>query len=86
MITGLMRPPAVSSRVLRWLLITGPLVFILVGFASNWLDMGFLADAEGWARYSLLIIKAGLTLSIAIALGLLLASPAASASGRETGP
>jgi multisubunit Na+/H+ antiporter MnhB subunit len=86
MIAGLMRPPAVSSWALRWLLITGPLVFILVGFASNWLDMGFLADSEGWARYSLLIIKAGLTLSIAIALGLLLASPAASTSGRDIGP
>lgn len=78
MIAGLTRPPAVRSRVLRWLLITGPLVFILVGFASNWLDMGFLADPEGWARYSLLVVKAGLTLSIAIALGLLLVSPAAS--------
>ena len=78
MIAGLTRPPAVRSRVLRWLLITGPLVFILVGFASNWLDMGFLAEPDSWARYSLLLIKAGLTLSIAIALGLLLVSPAAS--------
>lgn len=84
MIAGLTRPPAVSSRALRWLLITGPLVFILVGFASNWLDMGFLADPEGWARYSPLVIKAGLTLSIAIALGLLLVSPAASDAGSDT--
>lgn len=82
MIVGLTRPPAASSRALRWLLITGPLVFILVGFASNWLDMGFLAAPEGWARYSLLTIKVSLTLSIAIALGLLLASPTASASER----
>ena len=84
MIAGLTRPPAVRGRVLRWLLITGPLVFILVGFASNWLDMGFLADPEGWARYSLLVVKAGLTLSIAIALGLLLVSPAASDAGSDT--
>lgn len=83
MIAGLTRPPPVSSRVLRWLLIIGPLVFILVGFASNWLDMGILAGPEGWARYSPLIIKAALTLSIAIALALLLASPVANDAGRE---
>lgn len=85
MITGLTRPPAVGSRTLRWLLITGPLVFILVGFASNWVDLGFLADPEGWSRQSLLLIKAGLTLSIALALGLLLASPALSETGGRSG-
>jgi multisubunit Na+/H+ antiporter MnhB subunit len=75
LVAGLRRPPPVTSRTPRLLLILGPLVFIAIGTAGVWLTGDFLAYPEDWAKPLILMIEAGLTLSVAVVLGLLVAGP-----------
>ena len=75
LVAGLRRPPLVTSRTARLLLILGPLVFIAIGTAGVWLTGDFLAYPEYWAKPLILMIEAGLTLSVAVVLGLLVAGP-----------
>jgi multisubunit Na+/H+ antiporter MnhB subunit len=72
---GLVEPPAVSSRRLRFALVGGPLVFIAVGLAGFGLAGHFLAYPEAWAKPLIIAIEIALTLSIAATLGLLVAGP-----------
>jgi multisubunit Na+/H+ antiporter MnhB subunit len=75
LVAGLRRPPLVTSRTPRLLLILGPLVFIAIGTAGIWLAGDFLAYPVGWAKPLILTIEAALTLSVAVVLGLLVAGP-----------
>lgn len=75
LVAGLRRSPLVTSRGLRLLLILGPLLFVAIGIAGIWLAGAFLAYPEGQAKPLILTIEAGLTLSVALVLGLLLAGP-----------
>ena len=87
LVAGLRRPPLVTSRALRLSLILGPALFIAIGIAGIWLAGAFLAYPEGLAKPLILAIEAGLTLSVALVLGLLLAGPpeADQGSGRHSG-
>jgi multisubunit Na+/H+ antiporter MnhB subunit len=75
LVAGLREPPRVTGRLVRWLLILGPLVFIGIGVAGIPLAAAFLAFPEGHAKPLILAIEAALTLSVALVLGLLLAGP-----------
>lgn len=66
-------PPPVTSQAARWLLVVGPALFIAVGVAGFVLADGFLAYPVAWAKPLILAIEAALTLSIAAALGLMVA-------------
>lgn len=86
MIAGLARPPAVSRRRLRLVLVIGPALFLAVGIAGIWLAGAFLAYPVAYAKPLILVIEAALTLSIAAALGLLLAGPPEAPSAAERQP
>ncbi|MFZ0788560.1 MAG: MnhB domain-containing protein, partial [Chromatiaceae bacterium] len=75
LVAGLRRPPSVTSRPLRLVLVFGPLLFIGIGVAGIWLADAFLAYPEGYAKPLILAIEAALTLSVAAVLGLLIAGP-----------
>ncbi len=81
MMAGLRNPPATGRRWLRLVLIAGPAVFVVIGFAGFALAGGFLAYPTGHAKALILAIEAPLTLSIAAMLGLLAAGPPAGAPG-----
>ena len=68
---GLIQPPPVSSRALRWALVLGTLVFLAVGLAGIPLAGAFLAYPEAWAKPLILLIEAASMLSIGVTLGLL---------------
>lgn len=86
LVAGLRRPPRVSSRGLRLLLILGPSLFMAIGLAGIWLAGAFLAYPEAQAKPLILVIETGLTLSVALTLGLLLAGPPAAEPGAGRGP
>jgi len=75
LIAGLRRPPTVTSRAMRWLVVVGSLLFVGIGAAGTWLAGAFLAYPDGLAKPLILAIEAALTLSVAVILGLLLAGP-----------
>ena len=75
MIAGLRRPPPVNSRGMRWLVAIGSLVFVGIGTAGIWMAKSFLAYPDGLAKPLILVIEAGLTVSVAVILGLMLAGP-----------
>jgi multisubunit Na+/H+ antiporter MnhB subunit len=77
LIAGLRRPPTVTNRAMRWLVVVGSLIFVGIGAAGIWLAGAFLAYPDGLAKPLILAIEAALTLSVAVILGLLLAGPPA---------
>jgi multisubunit Na+/H+ antiporter MnhB subunit len=77
LVAGLRRPPRVSGRRLRLLLVVGPVAFIAIGIAGIWLAGSFLSYPEDQAKPFILAIEAALTLSVAAVLGMLLAGPPA---------
>lgn len=77
LLAGLVEAPPVNQRGLRWLLIAGSAIFLLIGLAGISLADAFLAYPTGYAKPFILIIELVLTLSIAVALGLLIAGPPA---------
>ena len=72
---GLAEAPPVSRRWLRWLLVAGSAVFLVIGLAGIGFADAFLAYPAGYAKPLILTIELVLTLSIAVALGLLIAGP-----------
>lgn len=81
MVAGLMRPPTVTQRLLRVLVVIGPLVFFAIGLAGIWLADAFLAYPVGFEKPLILLIEAVLMVSVAAVLGLILAGlPAATAN------
>jgi multisubunit Na+/H+ antiporter MnhB subunit len=77
MIAGLVDAPSTSRPWLRFALIGGPALFLGIGIAGFATAGAFLAYPQGYAKPLILLIEAALTLSIAVALGLLaLGAPA----------
>ena len=72
---GLVTPPPIAARWLRWAIAIGPAVFIFIGLAGVLLEGAFLAYPPGWAKPLILVIEFILTGSIAVALALLLIGP-----------
>jgi multisubunit Na+/H+ antiporter MnhB subunit len=72
---GLARPPSISSMPLRLLLIVGPALFIVAGFAGWLFADAFLAYPPTVTKPVILAIEAALTASIAAALAMLIAGP-----------
>jgi len=81
LVAGLAAAPRVDGRRLRLVLVVGPALFFAIGLAGIWWADAFLGYPADWAKPLILVIEAALTLSIAAALGLLLAGPPASESG-----
>jgi len=77
MVVGLREPPPVSDRLMRFLLVLGPLSFIGIGAVGIPLAGAFLAYPEAYAKPLILAIEVGLTISVTAVLGLLLAGPPA---------
>jgi multisubunit Na+/H+ antiporter MnhB subunit len=70
---GLVRPPGTGSLGLRLLVVAGPALFMLVGLAGFIVADGFMAYPEAWTKPVILLVEAALTLSIAVALCLVVA-------------
>jgi multisubunit Na+/H+ antiporter MnhB subunit len=81
-IAGLAVFPRASSPLLRWAVVAGPVVFLLIGFAGFLSPGLFLAYPEGYAKPLIVVMELALTLSIAVILGLLVAGPPASREAR----
>jgi len=79
LLAGLRAPPRVTDRRLRALLAAGPVLFLALGGVGMVAADGFLAWPEGFAKPLILGVEAALTVSIAVALGLLVAGPPAQA-------
>lgn len=88
LIAGLSRPVAAAQRLPRLLTVAGPAVFFAIGLAGFWLAGDFLAYPSGFEKPLILIIEAVLMLSVAAALGLILAGlpSAPPAFGLERAP
>lgn len=72
-LAGLVRPPRIVSLRLRLLVVAGPALFMLVGLAGFVVADGFMAYPPAWTKPLILLVEAALTLSIAVALCLLVA-------------
>jgi multisubunit Na+/H+ antiporter MnhB subunit len=72
---GLVTPPPIAARWLRWAIAIGPVVFIAIGLAGAVIEGAFLAYPPGWAKPLILVIEFVLTASIAVALALLVIGP-----------
>jgi multisubunit Na+/H+ antiporter MnhB subunit len=79
MMAGLRDPPETRLRQLRGLVVFGPVVFLVSGFAGFWFADGFLSYPPGLAKPIIVIVEAALALSIAIIVAMLAAGPAARA-------
>jgi multisubunit Na+/H+ antiporter MnhB subunit len=75
MIAGLQRVPSLSQPWLRPLLLVGPAIFLAIGLAGLVFANAFLAYPPGYAKAMIVAVEVALTLSIAVALGLLSAGP-----------
>jgi len=73
LVAGLSLPVAAAQRLPRLLTVVGPAVFFAIGLAGFWLAGDFLAYPSGFEKPLILIIEAVLMLSVATALGLILA-------------
>jgi multisubunit Na+/H+ antiporter MnhB subunit len=69
---GLADVAPISRRWLRWLLIAGPAVFLVVGLAGLWLGDAFLAYPARYAKPIIVAIEIPMTLTIAATLVLLI--------------
>ncbi|HSI41637.1 MAG TPA: MnhB domain-containing protein [Xanthobacteraceae bacterium] len=76
LMAGLREPPETRNRLLRGALMLGPAAFLAAGFAGIWLAGAFLAFPPGAAKPIIVLLEIPLTLSIALALALLVAGPA----------
>jgi multisubunit Na+/H+ antiporter MnhB subunit len=72
---GLVDTPPVSRRWLRLVLVAGPAVFLVIGFAGFAMAGAFLAYPAPYAKLLIVAIEIPVTLSIAATLALLVAGP-----------
>ncbi|MHC2323105.1 MnhB domain-containing protein [Bradyrhizobium diazoefficiens] len=70
---GLADTPLVSDRSVRFILVAGPGLFLLVGLAGLLFGAAFLSYPPALAKPLILGIEVAMTLTIAATLGLLLA-------------
>jgi len=76
LLAGLTDAPPISRRMVRVLLVVGPLVFIATGIAGVFTAGAFLAYPEGWSKPLILVIEFALMPSLALTLALIMAGPA----------
>jgi multisubunit Na+/H+ antiporter MnhB subunit len=74
-VAGLVRPPSITDRRLRLVIVAGPLAFILAGLLGWVLGEGFLGWPADFAKPLIKLVEAAMTVSVAAALALLLAGP-----------
>ncbi|XXF76961.1 DUF4040 domain-containing protein [Myxococcaceae bacterium GXIMD 01537] len=67
-LTARMHPPSLSSWTARWVLLTGPLLFLGVAAAPLLAGRRLLEYPPGWAGPLILVVECALTLSIAMVL------------------
>jgi multisubunit Na+/H+ antiporter MnhB subunit len=82
MMAGLADTPPVARRWLRFILIAGPAVFLIVGLGGLLLGDAFLAYPQAYAKPLILTIEFAMTLTVAVTLGLLVAGPPEREPGR----
>jgi multisubunit Na+/H+ antiporter MnhB subunit len=70
---GLTDTPPVSSRRLRFVLVAGPAVFLVIGIGGLCFGSAFLAYPVAYAKPLILGIEIAMVLTIAATLALLLA-------------
>lgn len=70
-------PPPVTDRLTRVGIVVGPLLFLLIGLAGVVAADAFLDYPDGFTKPLILLIEAAKTLSVAVALALLVAGPPA---------
>lgn len=75
MMAGVMRAPSISNVWLRWLLVAGPALFLVVGLTGFFIAAGFLAYPPAYAKALIVAVEIALAVSIAATLGLLAAGP-----------
>lgn len=75
MMAGVMRTPPINSAPLRWMLVAGPALFLIVGLAGFFIAAGFLAYPPAYAKALIVVVEFALVISIAATLGLLAAGP-----------
>jgi len=73
MLAGVTHAPPTAALRVRALLVMGSTVFLVVGVVGMFTAGAFLAYPEGWAKVFILAIEVPVTLSIAVALGMLMA-------------
>ncbi|HTQ00047.1 MAG TPA: hydrogenase subunit MbhD domain-containing protein [Casimicrobiaceae bacterium] len=73
MMAGLTDAPPVSRRLLRLLLVSGPLVFVAIGAYGAFAAGAFLGYPEGLAKPLIIVIEIALMPSLALTLALMLA-------------
>ena len=81
-VAGLGDLPRTDRAGLRALLLAGPVLFTAIGFLGFALADGFLTFPPGFAKPPILLIEAGLTLSIAVTLAYLVAGRPEKSEGR----
>jgi multisubunit Na+/H+ antiporter MnhB subunit len=69
---GLTDTPPVGRRWLRFILVAGPGLFLVVGLGGLWFGAAFLAYPPAQAKPLILGIEVAMILTIAATLGLLL--------------
>lgn len=74
-LTRLGEPPPVNDRLTRVGIVIGPLLFLLIGLAGVVVADAFLGYPEAFAKPLILLIEGAKTLSVAVALALLVAGP-----------
>jgi multisubunit Na+/H+ antiporter MnhB subunit len=82
MIAGLRPAPRIDDTGLRYAMVGGPVLFLIVGFLGFAFADGFLSYPDGWAKPLIVGIEAALTLSVGATLALLVAGP----SGKLSAP
>ncbi len=75
MTAGLVDAPGIGQRRLRLVLIAGPAAFLAIGISGFAMAGAFLAYPPDYAKSIIIAIEVPATLSIAAALGLLVAGP-----------
>lgn len=75
MLAGLSDAPPLSGRALRLCLAAGPVAFLAVGLSGLAFGDAFLAYPVAIAKPIILVVEAGMILSITLTLGLLMAGP-----------
>lgn len=81
MLAGLREAPASNALWMRIGLVSGPMVFLAVGFIGLLAAGAFLAYPVDYAKPLILLIEVPMLLTIALALGLLVAGPPGPAGG-----
>ncbi|HSM21871.1 MAG TPA: hypothetical protein VK876_06660, partial [Rubrivivax sp.] len=81
MLAGLREAPASDALWMRIGLVSGPMVFLAVGFIVLLAAGAFLAYPVDYAKPLILLIEVPMLLTIALALGLLVAGPPSRAGG-----